>query len=330
MPSSALLSAKESRHPPRTRLETLRELLDDLQLRVVRLREQPPEDALAIPAMMDEAAVSLADLRETGSPVSSEETRFETIQAQFHKNRKLFLSRIGGAVVLAEARARQQPATENWWWFVDAALAAERRRTLLNLAAISGVLLVLLVVLAATYQRLWAPDPNLQAAVGWQTRAENALIAGEYQSALDAAAQSLALRPSQAETHLLHGVASEMINRPDDAEHSFAAAWALYPENGKDTFYAERAGYYLMAGQAVKALQDAENALSLNPESAMAFLRMAQAYELLGEHQPAIAAYKQAAETAKRNDNPQIEVIAKMGLAQLLQSPQGVQPTPPP
>ena len=271
---------------------------------------------------MDEAVETLTALREAGSPVSSEETLFETIQAQLHTNRKLFLARIGGASVLAEARAERQPPAENWWWFVDEALAAERRRILRNVAITGGVLLLVMIALGAAYRQFLAPDPNLQAAVGWQTRAENALIAGEYQTALDAAAQSIALLPDQPEVYLLQGVTHEMLNHPDDAERSFSAAWDLYPEDGKDIFYTERAGYYLMAAQGEQALADAQSALALNPKSAMAYLRLAQSYELLGERQQAITAYEQAAEMARRNNNPQLEVIAKMGLAQLLQSPE--------
>ncbi len=310
-----------------TPLEELRGLLHDLELRVARLEEQSPANALAILPMMDDAIRRLDNLREAGSSVNSEATLLETVQAQLHKNRKLFLARIGGASALAEARAARQspPPPEHWWWFVDQSLAAERRRTLRKLAVTGGVLLVVLLALGWAYQRFWAPDPDLQAAVGWQTRAENALIAGDYAAALDAASRSLERRPEQPALYLLRGVAREMLDQPTGAEQDFTTAWDLYPARNKDAFYSERAGYYLMVGQGEQALSDAQEAIALNPDSAIAYLRMAQAYELLGEREQAIAAYQQSAAAAQRTGDPQIEVIAKMGLAQLLQSPGATQ-----
>lgn len=321
---AALLAAKESRNTPHTRLETLRAHLNDLQLRIVRLREQTAENALAILPMMDEANALLAELRDAGSPVSGEETFFETIQAQFYKKRRLFISRIGGAAALAEMRAKQQPPPpqENHWWFVDKSLAAERRRLLRSAAIALVALIIVAIALGAAYQRFWAPDPALQAAIGWQSRAENALLAGDYQAALEAATNAIALLPDQPELYLLQGVSYAMLGRPAEAGQSFAAAWDLYPEGGQHTFYIERAGYYLMSEQGEPALADAQAALDINPDAAIARLRQAQAYELLGEREQAIAAYQQAADAAQREGNAQLEIVAKMSLANLLSAPE--------
>jgi len=77
-----------------------------------------------------------------------------------------------------------------------------------------------------------------------------------------------------------------------------------------------------MIEQGEPALADAQAALDINPDAAIARLRQAQAYELLGEREQAIAAYQQAADAAQREGNAQLEIVAKMSLANLLSAPE--------
>jgi tetratricopeptide (TPR) repeat protein len=108
------------------------------------------------------------------------------------------------------------------------------------------------------------------------------------------------------------------LNEPDLAQKDFEKAKESFPS--EDLFYTTRSGYYGMAGNPEAALLDAGTAIALNSDSAMAFIRKAQAFELMNEPLKAIEYYELASEVAERTGNPQVQVIARMSLGQLLQA----------
>ena len=314
---AAIAAAQVSQKKPQTRVESLRVLLNNLQLRIVRLPQAHNEDALQIPVMLDQAADLLDEIQQSGGSASSEESLFETILAQFQKYRKAFLQRAGGAVALEKARQAHQPTADHWWWFVDETLAAERRQGIRRALIIGGISILVLAVLAVVYQKFLAPDPALQASIGYQTSAENFLTTGEYEEVLAQVELALQNTPDNPTLYVLQGLAYELLGEPELATKSYETAQKGFPN--RDSFYAIRAGYYLMANQGELALADTDAAIAINPDSAVSFLRKAQAYEMLGEISKAIDTYELASDVASRIGNPQLEVMARMNLAQLLQ-----------
>jgi tetratricopeptide (TPR) repeat protein len=172
--------------------------------------------------------------------------------------------------------------------------------------------------LFVVYQNFWKPDPVFQAAIGLRTDAENLLIVEKHAEALIAVNQALELTPGDPYLLILRGVIYEKLDEPELAEKDFENAKEGFPS--EDLFYSTRAGYYNMAGSPEAALRDAETAIELNPDSAMAFIREAQAYELLNDITNAIKYYELASDVAERTGNPQIQVIARMNMGQLLQA----------
>jgi tetratricopeptide (TPR) repeat protein len=314
---AAIAAAKASQRKPQTLAESLRALLNDLQLRIIRLPEGRTEDAMQIPVMLDQAAAWLDDLHRAGGAASSEESLFETILAQFQKNRKVFLRRVGGAAALEKARQEQQPTADHWWWFVDQALAKERRQATRRTLIVGGLAVLVLAALVVVYRQFLAPDPGLQASVGYQNTAESFLIEGKYEEALAQVILAIQGTPDNPTLYALQGVTYEMLEEPGLATQSFETAQKGYPN--QDSFYATRAGFYLMAGQGEQALADTEAAIAINPDSAASFLRKAQAYEMLGNPAMAVKYYELASDVAARIGDPQLQVIARMNLAQVMQ-----------
>ncbi len=313
-----ILAGKQSQNKPQTQAEALRALLNDLELRIARLQESNPKDALQIPDLFDQVEEIIERLHQAGGSTSSEDSHLETLKAQFNSKRHLFLSRIGGAAVLVKSRQSIAPPEDHWWWFVDQTLIQERRALTRRILAIGGVIALFLIGLFAAYQSFLKPDPTLQASVGFQNRAENLLIEKRYKEALVEVNQALELTTDNPDLFVLRGVLIEILGQPALAREDFDTALKAYPE--EDDFYMIRAGYYVMTEQAELALADADKATELNPDSAMGFIRKAQAYELLGEVENAIENYELASDAAERTGNPQLQVIARMSMAQLMQS----------
>lgn len=320
---AASKAAQPFQKKPQTRAENLRVLLNDLQLRIVRLPQEHSAEAMQIPVMLDQAAALLENLHQAGSTASSEESLFETILAQLQKNRRIFLQRIGGAAALEKERQAHKPTADRWWWFVDQELAAERRQAFRRTLILGGISILVLAILSVLYRQFLAPDPALQASVGYQISAENFLINGQFEEALAEVKLAIQATPDNSYLFVLQGVLYEMLDEPKEAARSFETAKEGYPN--LEYFYAARAGFYLMANQGELALADAGAAIALNPDSAVSFLRKAQAHEMLGDISSAIEAYEQASEVADRIGDPQLQVMARMNLAQLLQM---LPPTP--
>lgn len=315
---AAIAIAKNSQKTPRTQVEALREILNDLELRITRLGESNSQDALQVLTMLDQAVAILSGLHRAGGVTGSEDSYFGTIKAQFHAKRRQFISRIGGAAALAKARQERQPPEDHWWWFIDQALAQERRALMRRVLVIGGIAVLLLAGLFVVYQRFWKPDPAYQASIGFQTAAENFLLEGRYEEALREVNRALAQTPERFELYLLRGVLYTMLDQPEMAADDFEVAWGGY--SSADQFYSERARYYLMTAQPELALADAEAAIELNPDSAIGYLRKGQAYEALGDVAMAIESYELASDVAEQAGDPQLQVIARMSLGQLLQS----------
>jgi len=322
----AIATAQTSPKKPRTQVEALRELLRDLELRLARLKESRAGEAMQIPLLLDQAAALLESLHKAGLAAGSEDSYFETITALLYSKRRLFLERVGGAAALERAYPEHQPPTDHWWWHVSEAIAQERRAALRRALAVAGAAALLLFVFAGLYQRFWAPDPALQASVEHQQIAENMLLAGRYEEALAEVREALQAAPDNPMLQVLQGVIYEVLEQSKLAAESFELAEEGY--TARDAFLSARAGYYLMANQPTLALADAQAAIALDPDSAIGFLRAAQAYEALGDIAHALEYYQFASDVAERVGDAQLLVIARMSLGQLLQSPLSLTATP--
>jgi len=312
-----IAKTKLSQKQPRTQIGDLRDLLMTLENRIARLKDIDSEEALEILPLLDQATNKLTALNEAGAAVSGEATQLESLLMQFHRKRSLFVSQAGGGAVLQSARQEYQPVEDHWWWFIDQTLANERKTTLRRW--VSG-LLILGVVLAAiviVYQRFFAPDPAILASVGLLHEAERALTVGAYQLALDKVNEALTYTPDDAGLYLMRGVIYRGLDDPEAAEASFVIARKGI--DGEDVFLVERARLYAMLNLLDLVIEDANMALMINPDRASAYIFRGQAYEMLGDNTSAIADFEKASEVAEKIGNLQLQAVARMHLAQVLQ-----------
>jgi tetratricopeptide (TPR) repeat protein len=315
---SALVAAKSTQNQPRTQIGELRDLLSTIEKRIAKLKEISPEDALGVLPLLDQASERLDALGSAGGSVSSENSLFESLLLQFDKKGTIFVNRVGGPAALRVARQERQPDEVHWWWFIDEDLAQKRQANFKRWAILLTVAGAVLIVLIAAYNRFLAPDPVFQAGIGFQQTAENNLIEGRYEDALVDVDQAIERLPDFPELYVLRGVIYEMLGQPDLAEQSYELARAALSK--EETFYNERAKYFLMANQAERVIADAQQAFSINPDSAISLLYIGQAYEISGDISSAIEYYEAASEAAERTNNVQVQVFARMNLAQALQA----------
>ena len=311
------IQLKTQTQKPKTRLETLRIILKDLENHIARVTELNIDAAFEIPNLFDKAEDLISDLQTRGTNLSSELGQLKTLSAQFNKVRTDFIRKIGGPTEMAEARQERQPPDDHWWWFVDRSLAEDNKRRTQRILRILGLIVVLLVVTALVYNRFFAPDPVIRASYGHQQQAENALVEGHLQEALVEVQNALSFTPEDPDLYTLLGVVQEALEQQTNARDSFDIALAVYDQ--PEYFYNQRTILYLMLGEPQRALEDAQTAIEINPDSAISHLQQGQAYDALGDKKKAIQSYEMADEIAQSTGNAQLQAIIRINLANTYQ-----------
>jgi tetratricopeptide (TPR) repeat protein len=303
---------------PPTKAAEFRKLLKTLDNRISRLADLSPENALEILALFDRVDDGMAELQGRGMNLASELGQLETLSAQFERKSALFIRRIGGPVVLQQARAGRNPGKSHWWWYVDESLARESKQQALRWLKILGLAGAVLLVAVLLYRKFLAPDPAVQASYGYRQSAENAILGGNFEAALDDVENAIANTPDYPELYVLRGVIQGKLDQPEAASQSFEIARQKYETD--DLFYNQRTVIYLMLADAQAALADVQTALEINPDSAYSYLYMAQAYELQGEIVKAIESYEQADALAEKSGDAQLQAIIRVSLSTAYQS----------
>ncbi len=315
---SAETQLKTQTKIPPTKAAEFREVLKTLENRLARLSELSPDSALEILDLFDQVNDGMVELQGRGMNVASELGQFETLSAQLKKKRTVFLRRIGGPAILQEQRTTHQPGEDRWWWYVDHSLAQEGKEKAIRWLKTLGITAAVLLVAVLLYQQFLAPDPAVQASYGYSQNAQNAIIDGDYEIALQEVENAIANTPDYPELYVLRGVIQDNLEQPEAASKSFETARQIFAAD--DKFYNQRSLFYLMMGNAQNAIEDAQTALTVNPDSPYSYLYMAQAYELLGEVVKAIESYEQADDLAQESGDAQLQAIIRVSLSNAYQS----------
>lgn len=310
------------RRAARTPAGTLRQALDQLDVRLGKLKHGNRQDAEEILHLFDQADAALRALEEKGAEAPAEKVRFESLSAQFRSKRARILKNLGGAkalITLRAARAPHNPHNLNearWWWYLDRDLASERRANWRRIGLWGVLGLIAFALLAFGYERFLAPDPAVRRAYGHQRTAERLAEEGDYAEALAEANQGLAQTPDDPYLLTLQGVCHQMLGETEDAEESFAAAQAAYAS--QELFLRARAQVYLRSGRPDELEADANALLALEPNSPHAHFYLGLVSEVRQEYQAAKTYYEKASELAQAADEMELHVMASMQLSQVM------------
>lgn len=317
------VTIKTERH---TLADDLRQLLARSEERVINVASQA--EAAELYAWLDQIDHMWPEVQTMGANVRAEETRWQSLQERLAARGAKVLRAWQGSAGLAAARQAAQPPASAWWWWLDQVMAQKRRAVLRRVGLLALALLALLAVAAFALPRLFPVDPAVRAAYRLQNAADVALANGDAQAALLSFSQAIEINPNDSSLLISHGVVAEMLGQNALAEQSWQRARALLPGD-EAQFLAERGLVYIRTQQPQQAAGDAEAAIALNPDLAMAHLVLGGALEGLGRYQEAVSAYQQASALAEADDNPQLTVMARTQMANLLQRIQASPPSTP-
>lgn len=312
-----------------TPADELRRLLDDAEKRAVNIRGAGADQALELLHWLDEVDALIPQLQDMGANILPELGRWEGVQGAVRRhasNLRRELRPLGGLAKLRKDQA-ESPSEERWWWWLD---VTTRQNTVKRVR--KGVLLVtgIVVVLFASvllFQKLFPVDPALQESYRLQTEAEQLVFdGGDPATILQKMEAAATLTPNELDIQSWLVVLYEQHEQPDQAE---IIRQQLFDTLSPSAAYTQLAQTYLQLGDYKQALRSAEQAIKADPDDAVAFMVAGLAAEGLGDRVSAMTYLQEASDVAERTGNAEMQAIARIQMAQLLQSPSfSITPTP--
>lgn len=304
------------REGPRTPADSLRRMLDEAESRAANLKGAGAE-AERLLDLLDAIAAEQAHLKELGGDLRPEETRIDSLHAQVRNKKAQVLRELRAAGGIRHLREKRQPSPQAWWWYLDEELAGERRQNLKRWGIIAGVVALLLAGGAAVFQAFFRADPLVVATTNNLSEAQSLIMEGRYAEAIPFIAANVEMDPENAEWYIRLGVLSELTGNAERAQWSYARGKELASSEGG--FFEQRAGFFYEAHQYERVLEDAQEAVRLAPDSALAHLMLGRALAGLTRYNEASKAYEKALELAETTD-PHLSVMVKIELGYLLQA----------
>lgn len=295
-------------------VDTVRDALDRAERQVVSPDAANIENFLVA---LDSIEQQLTTLTATQADVRPEQGRWDSLVARIATKPEPIVAAAAKAGGLAKLRAQHPPA-ESFWWHLDAEVTRRRVR------AVRRFILTTVAIIAAVAFLLWGvdylfpPNPNTILLVNATSDVEQLVAEQKWAEALKRIQTARTALPHEPELLVWEGVLYEQLKDAGHAKASLDQAQALVKD--------QPAGFWLLVGNKrfqvgnLTGAEDAANqALKISPEEPQGTLLLASVAEGRGDNPHAIALFNQTAEMARKVNNPQLEVIAKMRMGTLMQ-----------
>ena len=311
---------------PLTPADELRQLLGEAEKRAVNVRGSGPEQALELLRQLDAIAVLLPRIQAQGVSLQAEEGRWQTVQGAVKRHARDILREAGKGGGLERWRTDlpESPPPERWWWWLD---VSSRQRTLKSLRK-SGMALALILLLLAggvfLFRKLFPVDPALAESYRLQTDAEQLVMeGGDLSIALEKLEAANALTPDDPSILAWLVGLQQVQQQPQQAEARRAQLFEVASPSSAHTLLAET---YARLHDFQRAADHAQQAIAADPDNAAAYLAAAGAALGRNDVQQAIRYLQSASDVAERTNDPQVQALARIQLATLLQK--ATLPTP--
>lgn len=292
----------------------LRDALDEAETIVVSVNAENVEDFLVLLDSIEESFEALAEQQELD--LRPEHGRWESLLRRLSTKPGPVASAAAKAGGYKALRAKHPPA-ESFWWHLDEEVQRQRWKMLKRTAII--VVSVIVVVGGGLWfvDTFFPPDPDTLLMVESQSQIDERMFQQDWEGALDVVTETRDLLPDEPELMIWEAVLSERLGDTEAAEASLAEAQETMADQ-PELFWVTTGNYRLMSNDPDGAVVAAQAALEVNPDSAPAHFLLANVAETLGERIEAIDLLEKVFLLAEE-DNPQLAVIAKVRMGQLMQ-----------
>ena len=301
---------------------SLREDLNQAERLIVQLRRHNVEQFLLL---LDQIEDNFIQLEDSGLDLRPEYTRWASLQSKLRSEagRVVRVAKLAGGI----AQLRQDnPPAEGQWWRLDDVVAAARRRMVRRIGMTTGVIAALLAIVWALLTFVFPPDPNTVVASEALSALQQLAFEGRWEEALSAIEEAkLQLTQPNAELLVWEGVIHDKLGQTERAAEVLAEAKSLVPENRLVSYLWTLGSIRLAVGDLEEARNAGRQAIEFDPTDAQGYFLLAGAAEAEGDTRCAVDLFDKSFELAA-DDNPQLAVIARVRMGQLLQRPANLSP----
>lgn len=295
----------------------LREMLDKAERLVVQLDGTNVGEFLQL---LDAIERAMAELAEGGLDVRPEMTRWESLLNRINSQPTPIVRAASSAGGFRQLRAANPPA-ESFWWHLDTEVTRRRRKALTRFSMTLAAIIVVAVVALWALETFFPPDPVAVAMVETTSIIDRLTNEHDWEGALAVVQEARQRLPEQAELAVWEAVLHERLGDPVAAVAAMQEAKTMLAEMPAQ-FYIFLGNKRLMVDDLDGAQLAAEEGLEVSPDEPQLVFLLGGIAEARGEVSLAINYFQLTFELAQET-NPQLAVIARVRMGQLLQSPDG-------
>lgn len=311
MPKGAIEDTRVS-----TAAAGLRDMIHDFETDLPDL-DEAGEGVIDLLRRRDQIEKEVSQLASEGLDLRPEKTRIETIDNILSREASTIVRESRKAGGLQAAREAENPPESHWWWYLDEYVAEKRRKKITKTATIIVGILLVLVTGNYLMDRFFGLSAQEKEARVYINEAEQQFREENYEQAIAEYEKAVELTPYDGQAQAALAVLYELQGYPEEAERAFKMAEEALGDHQE--FLMTLAQTYMTAGEYDTALDQANEAIELDPEAARAYLIRGSIYERMDERAKAIEDFEHSADLAQAAGQDALYVLARMRMAGLLQ-----------
>lgn len=296
-----------------TPAQQLRSALDEAERLIVSPTAQTIEKLLTL---LDQIEWLFVDLASMGVDLRPEEGRWQGLRSRVMSKPGPLAAAAAAAGGMKKLRAAHPPATSAWWQ-VDVMVAERRRRALTRFSIGTAAVVGTLLLLYWAINTFFPPSPEAVLMVETNSAIDAALQQGDFAAARQAVEQARTQAPNEPELWLWDVTLSEQLGDQTRAEASLAKAKELLSDQPTG-LWLTLGNQRMQVGNLDGAEAAANEAIALSPNEPQAYFLLGGIAEARGDYAKAIELFDKTYQLAEA-DNPQLAVIAKVRMGNLLQ-----------
>lgn len=293
----------------------LREMLDKAERLVVRIDGESVGGFLQ---MLDSIEALMEELAQTGFDVRPEQTRWESLLNRINSHPQPIVRAASLAGGMEQLRAANPPA-ESFWWHLDTEVMQRRRKAIARASMTLAAIIVVAVAVLWALETFFPPDPVAVAMVETSSMIDRLTAEQEWEQALATVLEARQRLPDQPELAIWEAVLYERLENPVAAERALREAEAMLADQPLQVLV-YLGNKRLMVDDLDGAEEAALRGAEMDPNDPQITFLLGSIAEARGSLAAAIEYFQLTFELAQES-NPQLAVIARVRMGQLMQSP---------
>ncbi len=281
-----------------------------------------PEKATDFLLLLDEIDALIPDLEAIGVNIQPEMGRWDGVKGSVQRYANDLPRELKPSADWQKSGMTnpKMPPQEHWWWWLDVASQRARRQTYPQERHLDRRHRHCRDWLAPGSSKHYFPvDPKVQESYRLQIAAERLMLdGGDPDLILQNLEEAAALTPGQMDIQSLLVVLYEEQGNLDRAD---TIRQQLFDAFSESDVYAQLAQTYYERNDYAKAVAFARKAIEVDPDNVMAYMTAGLTSEAMGDRRAAVGYLTEASEIAARIDDAELQAIARIQLAQIMQSP---------